>query len=430
MNVLFFVASILLTGSAFAKNRIYESYQMTSPQKKINLNAISSEDIKSFGAYGGNENSFEKITKQRVFCGPSSSANSLYCFDLNNHAVAQFYPIPGNLSSIPLYSEEHKAWFLGTTKGLFLKLSVKKEKQMPDLNTETLGFWGTLSRHFVFLYKNFLKKESEQKGSSPFNTLYEWAYSYQSFFSGQAIIVKDKIFTISQDQVLHALSVKTGEKKWIRKLSIDRPLLVQNSSLVSEGDDIYVGSNSGQVLALDSSSGDIKREFKQKYMSFGDENLSSSVGTKPLVEKENILFAGVDSSIQKYNRRNHYLEWSFQKGSIANILSFEDSYIVGSTAGEILALDKKTGHLKWKFSQKYFKAPIKSLIISKKEKKLIAISTLGQLFAVDPFHGKLLGQSHSFGEVNGALFQGRSEDEYCVSFANLSLKCFRVSSLR
>ena len=422
--------SLLLTRSVLSSDLFYESYQVKSSQENTNLNQIRSYNGRSFAAYGGHEKSLIGIKKPRVFCGPSPSANSLYCFDLNNRITPQVFPIPGDLSSIPLYSQEHKAWFLGTTKGLFLKISCEKDKQMPDLNVEALGFWNTVSRHFIFRYKNFLKSDKKEKSSSALKSLYPWAYSYQSFFSGHALIVKDSIIAISQDQVLHAINIETGERKWFRKLSLDKPLFVLNDSLVKEGEDIYVGSNSGHVLAIDGSSGDIKREFQQKSLSFADENLSHSVVTKPLIDKDSILFAGVDSTVQKYNMRNQYIEWSFEKGSIANFLKFEDSYIVGTTSGEILALDIKNGHLKWKISNKDYKVAIKSLLMSREGKKLIAINTLGQLFAVDPFHGKILGQSHSFGEVNGSLFQGRSDGEYCVSFANYSLKCFQVASTR
>lgn len=131
-----------------------------------------------------------------------------------------------------------------------------------------------------------------------------------------------------------------GKTRWTNKLK--RQI---GSGVSAQGDVVVVGSNDGQLIALDSATGRTRWQ----------RNLSSSLLAPALVTEDRVIVMANDGTVTGTDRATGKPVWSFDvavpalsiRGLAAPVL-FDDSLaIVASAGGRLYALDIKTGVPQW-----------------------------------------------------------------------------------
>lgn len=198
-----------------------------------------------------------------------------------------------------------------------------------------------------------------------------WTFNMESPVHSSPAIYKDYIYFVSQDGILKAIDMETGEEEW--DLDLNAPTnsspIVHNNRLYIGCEDglkaininshkvvwdydagnvestpffyddvIYFGSDDGHLYGVDT---DGKVKFNKK---LGDELKSS-----PIVVSDNIYIGSSNGNLYSIGTDKEK-NWDFTTGD--EILSspsyVNKSVIFGSSDGNVYCLEKDDGDLKWK----------------------------------------------------------------------------------
>lgn len=198
-----------------------------------------------------------------------------------------------------------------------------------------------------------------------------WTFSVGSPIHSSPAIYKDNIYVASQDGILKAIDMQTGEEEWdfdLKAATNSSPIVHKNRLYIGceDGlkaininthdlvwdydcdnvastpcfydDIIYFGSDDGHLYGLD---GDGKIQFNKK--------LEGQLKSSPIVVDDTIYIGSTNAKIYSIGT-DKQKNWEFTTGD--EILSspsyVNKSVIVGSTDGNLYCLDKSNGDLKWK----------------------------------------------------------------------------------
>ena len=202
--------------------------------------------------------------------------------------------------------------------------------------------------------------------------------------------------------------------------------------MTSTPTEIIVGTNLGAILILNPKTGSIEwswqvqeatdsqRESTQ--LPAGPDKFNSIVST-PLVIDRNLIVSNTESMTQNISLDSKSAIWSYPLGSVAQPKLYQNSVLIGSSNGKLVSLNKETGEVLWSTSLTYDLSPIMSVFVTKKN-VILAASSRGQIFMVDPNNGKILSQNLPIGETNGEFFAGYDKADACISFSQNGFRCF------
>ena len=269
--------------------------------------------------------------------------------------------------------------------------------------------------------------------------------------------VGDSLLYFAQDkgdETFFALNLLTGDLLWKKKLGdiSSSPQIYQEK--------IFIGTNSGLLLAFNRFSGEKIWEFKTedvvistpatsgKMVCFGsgDDNLytldidngelkwkfqaEGSIYSSPAIKVENpanggddkVFFGSVDGHLYALKIEDGSLIWKFKTDrDIYSSPAVADSLVyIGSNDYFMYAVDQATGKLRWKFETGGI---IRSSPIAVGD-KLFFGSYDGNFYVLDRFSGKLLWKYQTKGMISSspAYYDGKiyiaSEDGnlYCFGF--------------
>jgi outer membrane protein assembly factor BamB len=380
----------------------------------------------------------------RPVCGPSPETNTINCFDLNRSGqYLQSYPIPGSVSSTPIFYDNH--WLIGTNKGYLLKVEANTfNNYLPFLGSENTSLWGTYSRKYMAIFrpKPIYKDQSGAANNLNYQELIKetlllspgmkWVFSNSSKFVGTPIIQNGNVYIFSANEYIQAFNWETGKLSWAVRLAPDANLRLTSNALTSTPTEIIVGTNLGAILILNPKTGSIEwswqvqeatdsqRESTQ--LPAGPDKFNSIVST-PLVIDRNLIVSNTESMTQNISLDSKSAIWSYPLGSVAQPKLYQNSVLIGSSNGKLVSLNKETGEVLWSTSLTYDLSPIMSVFVTKKN-VILAASSRGQIFMVDPNNGKILSQNLPIGETNGEFFAGYDKADACISFSQNGFRCF------
>ncbi|KPJ68608.1 hypothetical protein AMJ44_06085 [candidate division WOR-1 bacterium DG_54_3] len=235
--------------------------------------------------------------------------------------------------------------------------------------------------------------------------------------------VGDSILYFAQDkgkETFFALNLLTGDFLWKEKLGdiSSSPQIYQEK--------IFIGSDSGLLLAFNRFSGEKIWEFKA-----GDVVIST-----PACDGEILCFGSGDDNLYALDKENGELKWKFKaeasiysspaikvenpaNGGDDKVFLVADSLVyIGSNDYFMYAVNQSTGKLRWKFETRGI---IHSSPIAVGD-RLFFGSYDGNLYALDRFSGKLLWKYKTKGMISSspAYSDGKiyiaSEDGYLYCF--------------
>jgi outer membrane protein assembly factor BamB len=200
---------------------------------------------------------------------------------------------------------------------------------------------------------------------------------------------RGKVYGAFLDGYVAAGEVKTGKEAWLRNLHAH----LESSPLPIDGN-IYLGTNSHQVIALDAGDGHTVWTFKtpgavKASPSFDAGNLfvgdyestmfaldaetgrpvwrtnTSEVGpggkggffSSPAIAFGNVYAARDDGTVYAFDEATGKVKWAFQTGgavygspAVAQVPGTPPTVYIGSENGKFYALDARTGKVRWTYS--------------------------------------------------------------------------------
>ncbi len=329
---------------------------------------------------------------------------------------------------------------IDTPRELLWSLETKKPLKSSPVIAKGILFIGSLNKtiHFVDVLSG------KHLGSRKFDTSIST--------SG---CISDTILYLAQDkgdETFFALNLLTGDLVWKRKLGdiSSSPQIYQEK--------VFVGSDSGFLLAFDRFSGEKSWEFKTgdvvsstpacdgEIVCFasGDDNLyaldrktgelkwrfgaGGSIYSSPAIKVENpanrgddkVFFGCVDGHLYALQIEDGSLVWKFKTDAdIYSSPAVTDTLVyIGSNDHSMYAVDQRTGKLRWKFETGGI---IRSSPIAVGD-KLFFGSYDGNFYVLDRFSGKLLWKYRTKGMISSspAYYDGKiyiaSEDGYLYCF--------------
>ena len=426
--------------------KIVEQLLLTPPGKTNSMSIepeVVMPPMRSIAEFKGITSTLPDKTT-RPWCGPSPKTNTLNCFDLNESGnYLQSFPLPGKLSSTPLYYE--RSWLLGTSKGFLIRVNANRENNnLPQLEKDNFKLWGSHSREVMANYKpKTIYTESEstseiaslRSSSQPILTSgIQWIFNSASPFIGTPVIKDGFVYAFSSSQYFQAFNWETGKLIWAARLAPASNLRLNSNAFQITSSAIYVGNSLGSLMALNPTDGTVLWTW-QVPSATNEERLLTKlpagpdrfygIVASPLVLKNILIVSNAESMTQAVSLSSHASVWSYPAGSVTKPRLYKKNVLLGTSDGKLVSLDAITGVANW--TTKITKgSPIMSLMLTKNNNYLYVTTHLGQIFLINPETGKIITNNNPIGEIIGDFEPGFGKSEACLSFISNRFRCFRV----
>jgi len=383
----------------------------------------------TWAQFGGNKD---------VVCGPSPFINTLNCFSTRHKNFIKSVPIPGNLSTTPIFYDD--SWIIGTTKGFLIRIKAESQsKFIPSVSPASTELWGSYSRDVMesFVAKTVYKDKSQTDKEIKKNTEssledatkfsnYTWVFPTSSPFTGTPIIYDNYVYGITASQSLQAIDLESGKLIWSIRINAESSFYLANNSLLIENNNLLVSSNRGDLLVLNPKTGDqIKKVSLQS--SYQQESRFPNIVAAPLsTDSNHIIVSNALSETKKITLSDLNTVWSYTEGSVNTAIKLNSAVFLLTSNGKVVRLDDITGNVDWS-TDININSPLIAGTLINDNKTLLVATQRGNLLALDISSGKILAQNRPIGSVVGSFFDNSyHKNETCLTFSTGSFRCFRV----
>jgi hypothetical protein len=366
-------------------------------------------------------------------CGPSAAINTMVCYGLDTGSLLGEFPIPGALSTTPVFFEE--SWLFGTSEGFLVRTNRVIGGQVNPFfeNSRLPAFWGAEARkEMAAMRKNSIPAE------------YKWAFYTSAEFTGTPIVVNNVVLALASNQFLYALDWNTGRVLWTLRLAPDASMRLLGDSLAllpgrKEGE-VAVGTSEGLFLGVSVANGQVQWRHRMPTAP-GERFHAAMAKAKPL--DRSLLLTSAEGVIQKVAvERCHsegsdgsgrcagdsrFVEWSYSIGTTFTPVVSGNRVLVGGEDGSVVMLDGgRSGALMWR--KPLFHLPVVAMtsLPAQSPEYVLVVSASGEVVLLD-FSGKVRGVIAPLGVPVGEFIAGRSGDEACLSFSIPGLRCFSIA---
>ena len=178
-----------------------------------------------------------------------------------------------------------------------------------------------------------------------------WKFSTGRPIKARPAVIDDAVYVASDSGHLYRLDKSTGKERWRAPIDGGSPERIARdkeesrwdiygSSVVSDGESVFVGSRDKFLYALDASSGKQRWKLAAKDM----------ITATPAIYRDLLLFAGFDGLVQAVDRKDGKLRWTYDaKLPVSGDLAVDgDRVLFGSRTYDLIALDAASGRELWK----------------------------------------------------------------------------------
>jgi outer membrane protein assembly factor BamB len=196
----------------------------------------------------------------------------------------------------------------------------------------------------------------------------KWNFKSRMPIASSPAVTGDAVYFVSSAGSLAALDIKTGKPKWVCVVEYERKFEAKNlhglpsaeqtipdawdmfvsSPAVANGK-VYFGSGDGNVYAVDAPSGIIQWKFPTKDV----------VHSSPAVVNNTVYIGSWDSYLYAIDAETGLQKWAFKSGednAIHNQVGFQSSpavadgtVYIGCRDAHVYAIDAATGRKKWDY---------------------------------------------------------------------------------
>ncbi len=187
-----------------------------------------------------------------------------------------------------------------------------------------------------------------------------WTFATHGEVNSSAAVVDGSVYIGSNDGNLYAIDQKTGAKKW----SFATNSRVASSPAVADGV-VYFGSYDGFFYAVDASTGKLKWKFRnageRRFAAthlHGSQPVNETMPdpfdvylSSPVVWEGCVYFGSGDGNVYALNAVDGSVLWKFKTGDVvhASPAIADGRLYIGSWDSFFYALDAKTGAELWRF---------------------------------------------------------------------------------
>lgn len=173
-----------------------------------------------------------------------------------------------------------------------------------------------------------------------------WKFQTGDVVHGSPAVANGVVYIGSWDSRLYALDAETGQQKWAFQAGEDNTIHnqvgFQSSPAVADGV-VYVGCRDGHVYAIDAASGKKKWDYPTS---------KSWVNGTPAV-RDGVVYVGTSDSARfmAIDAKTGRLRWNFNAKAymFSSAALAGDLAYVGDHNGKLFAVETKTGKLAWEF---------------------------------------------------------------------------------
>jgi outer membrane protein assembly factor BamB len=228
-----------------------------------------------------------------------------------------------------------------------------------------------------------------------------WTFKAGGAIRARASFVGGDVVVPSDDGYLYRVDAKTGAQRWRVRLGdpVHRVPISEHkgryenraAAVAVEGQRLYVGTSTGQVLALGAGRGERLWEFRA-----GD-----SIATTPTIAHGRVYVGSFDRNVYALRAYDGGLAWKYDTGDAAtsDVAALGEDVVIGSRSYDLERLDAKDGTSRWK---KYFWFSwVESSPVVFEGAIYVGSSDAAKVLAVEPGSGRSLWEADGYGSAWG-----------------------------
>ena len=222
----------------------------------------------------------------------------------------------------------------------------------------------------------------------------EWKKNFLVQFSRPALIFKNKVFAVSDDNQTFCLKLKNGEIIWNHIGNLEEVSIIGGSKPAAIDNTVVLSYSSGEIYALDENDGSLIW-----FDNIGSSNYFSRSALNdiqsPLSIVDNKVYSPTFSDkLLVYDLDEGSKIWELKISSINQVIISGEALYIIDTLGKLLCLDSKTGKLLWSVQLKTnddgeeirWYGPLLT------SNKLLVANSFGTILSLSPFTGKTLSK--------------------------------------
>jgi len=154
-----------------------------------------------------------------------------------------------------------------------------------------------------------------------------------------AAVVDNMVYALPKDGTFYVFDASSGAIIWSKLVG----KIVESSPAIGEGI-IAFGTNGGDIIALDVSTGNLKWNYDTGV---------SDIKSSPVIADGSVIIGSNDGSIYALTTDKGTLKWKYSTGdNVESSPSIKNGVVyVGSQDSSFLAIDAATGKINWKFPE-------------------------------------------------------------------------------
>jgi outer membrane protein assembly factor BamB len=225
-----------------------------------------------------------------------------------------------------------------------------------------------------------------------------WRYSLNNIVRSAPIFYDNKLFVMSIDNKLYALSSSQGSLLWMHEGAFETIGTFGASSLAISNDIILLPHSSGQLHALDTGSG---KELWSVNLSYNRSSLAgfsfTDIDVPPVIDEGKIYIAGNMGLLYSIDLQSGRMLWQREIKGIKSIWAAGNFLYLIDANKELLCIHNKDGMIKWVVPlQSYLetghhlriKANVTGPIMA--GDSLLLVTSNGKLLSFSPYDGTLI----------------------------------------
>lgn len=225
-----------------------------------------------------------------------------------------------------------------------------------------------------------------------------WRTKSAVAFSNAPTVRAGRLYVASQDSRLQAYSVEDGVLLWDHSAIDEGATIMGATSAAVNEQAVVAGFNSGEVVALSPINGQVA--WSESLTSRGTQvtplsQLNAIVG-RPVIDRDRIYVTSHGGRTAAIDLRSGERIWTADIGSIETPWTIGDFVLVISLEGELVALSREQGRVRWMTNLPAFKDPddregrINYAGPLMAGGRIILASSDGRVLSLDPANGALL----------------------------------------
>ena len=222
----------------------------------------------------------------------------------------------------------------------------------------------------------------------------EWKKNFLVQFSRPALIFKNKVFAVSDDNQTFCLNLKNGEIIWNHIGNLEEVSIIGGSKPAAIDNTVVLSYSSGEIYALDENDGSLIWFDNVGSSNYFSRSALNDIQSPLSIVNNKVYSPTFSDKLLVYDLNDGSKIWELKISSINQVaISGEALYII-DTLGKLLCLDSKTGKLLWSVQLKtnYDGEEIRWYGPLLTSNKLLVANSFGTILSLSPFTGKTLSK--------------------------------------